>query len=247
VDRTVGGQALLDANAFLYVAGAPARQIGHWPNVRVTWATPDESSSTTLHAAPGRQQVEPAALPGPDRVERTIEDGSIAWLERREPRGEPFEWPADRVQRVVHARSLRPDPERTFRVAVALTGGTQWFTQGRWYCIAWLWPLVSGEASNMCTRASELEHGLMYTSQWNSSVSQFALWIGIAADEVERLELVFPDHTVVEVPVADNTFAFQTRRDEPTKLVGYDAEGRVVTVEIVGARGSSLRGIAIAP
>jgi hypothetical protein len=248
VDGTAGGPALLGANAFLYVADTPAGGVHDVPDVQVSWATADRASSTTLQILPLLPTEDPAVFPGPARVERTIDNGTIGWLERREPRGEPFEWPAqDRVQRVLYTRALQPDPGRTFRIAVARTAGTQWFTEGAWYCLTWLYPLVPTDESNMCTRASRIAHGLMYTGQWTSSVSEFALWIGLAADEVERLELIRLDGTSLNVPLLANTFTFQTRREEPTKLVAYDEQGRVVVVEFVGGRGGSLTGIAVPP
>jgi hypothetical protein len=36
------------------------------------------------------------------------------------------------------------------------------------------------------------------------------------------------------VPIVDSVFAFQTSGAEAAKLVGYDAEGRVAVIRMVG-------------
>jgi hypothetical protein len=55
------------------------------------------------------RQLRAKDLPGPDRVERTLESG-IEWLQRGEPRGEPFAWPYPFPDRVLYSRMLAPDP-----------------------------------------------------------------------------------------------------------------------------------------
>lgn len=82
---------------------------------------------------------------------------------------------------------------------------------------------------------------------WPSSGQQFPLWVGLAADEVFRLELFHRAGEPTEVPLGDNAFAFQTRKGQPAKLVAYDSDGRVVRVEMVGGHGGGLTGIAVAP
>jgi hypothetical protein len=186
-------------------------------------------------------------LPGPDRVERTLTSGSIGWLDRREPRGEPFPWPSGYPQDTVWSRQIEPDPATVFRTGIALGEGTQPNTRGRWYCLAWLWPLVKGSFASYCGRAEAVASGMTYVSAWSSSGVQFPRWIGMASDDVARIELFRPDGSRAQVALLDNVFTFQTSRREPVKLVAYDQEERVVKVEAVGGRGSSLRSALVRP
>jgi hypothetical protein len=71
-----------------------------------------------------------------------------------------------------------------------------------------------------------------------SSAAQFPLWVGLAADEVARLELYRRDGSFDEVPLADNVFSFHTARGEAAKLVAYDKHDRVIRIEVVRGPGS---------
>ena len=99
----------------------------------------------------------------------------------------------------------------------------------------------------MCTRAESLDNGLMYAGAWMNSAVQFPLWVGLASDDVARMELIYQDGVRDPVALTDNVFSFQTTRGEATKLVAYDSENRAVKIEIVGGNGSGLRGYSVAP
>jgi hypothetical protein len=184
------------------------------------------------------RRVDAATLPGPGRVERRLSSGSIGWLERSEPRGEPYDWPADGFPGIVWSRHIQPDPTNVFRTAIA---------RGKGYCLAWLWPLVADSFNSFCSSRDVVASGLMYVGAWQSSGVQFPRWIGLASDEIARIELFRPDGTRAEVALRDNVFTFQTWTRETVKLVAYDHEGRIVRLEVVGAAEGSLRGIAFRP
>lgn len=172
-------------------------------------------------------------LPGPDRVERVLEAGSIGWLERGEPRGERFAWPYPFPDRVLHSRMLAPDPTSSFRLAVAFGQDADWQENGRWFCTAWLWPTVPGEKSSPgCGRASLVESGLTYLGT-SPLAGGFPHYVGLASDAVGRIEIFYEDGSTQDVPVRDNAFSFFVAADLHSKLVAYDRNGRVVTIHLL--------------
>lgn len=242
------GRAVVDNNAFFFaVQDHPRFPLGG-PPITLRASNDDGAiADVPLATGPMFSKLDQAALPGPDHVDRLLENGSIAWLDRGESRGEPFTFPDHGPQRVVSSRLLQPDPASSFRMGIARSEGTDWRTNGGWYCLAWLWPLVRGSSSSMCTRAETLDSGLVYTGSWFSSAVQFPLWVGLASDDVARIELFHRDGSVDPVSLVDNVFSFQTARGETVKLVAYDREGRVVKLGLVGGGESGLRGYSMAP
>jgi hypothetical protein len=172
-------------------------------------------------------------LPGPDRVKRTLEAGSIGWLKRGEPRGEPFEWPYDFPDRVLYSRMLTPDPSSSFRVALAYGEDPDWRENGRWYCVAWLWPLVPGSLSSRgCGRDSLIDSGL--TWQGVSPIAGgFPHNVGLASDDIGRIEIFYEDGSTQRVPLSNNVFSFYVAADLHSKIVAYDREGRVVSIHLL--------------
>jgi hypothetical protein len=172
-------------------------------------------------------------LPGPDRVDRTLETGSIGWLERAEPRGEPFDWPYDFPDRVLYSRMLTPDPSSSFRIALAYGEDPDWRENGRWYCLAWLWPLVPGSLSSRgCGRDNLIDSGL--TLEGVSLVAGgFPHYIGLASDDVGRIEIFYEDGSTQRVPLSENVFSFYLAADLHSKIVAYDREGRVVSIHLL--------------
>lgn len=239
------GPAAVDNNAFLFiVADRPGRFPVGGPPI-VLRASNDRGGTADVPLATGHlvpDVRDPTALPGPDGVKPALTDGSIGWLDRGEPRGEPFKFPNHGPMRVVEARVLQPDPTSSFRIGVARSEGTDWRTAGGWYCLAWFWPLIEGSSGSMCSRDDSIETGLYYSTSLAGSAVQFPLWVGLAADQVARLELYHRDGSFDEVPLADNAFSFHTARGEAAKLVAYDKQGRVIRIEVVGGPGSGAMG-----
>ena len=247
-DGQLLGHASVENNAFLFASADQAGSPVGGPPV-VLRATDVEGSAVDvpLETGPMLSNVDQTTFPGPDQVERPLTSGSIGWLERGEARGEPFTFSDHGPQQVVHSRLLQPDPASSFRIGIAFAQGTNWQTNGGWYCISWLWPLIRDSGSNMCTRVESVDNGLMYAGAWMNSAVQFPLWVGLASDDVARMELIHRDGTIVPVSLVDNVFSFQTTRGEAIKLVAYDSENRVVKIEIAGGNGSGLRGYSVAP
>jgi hypothetical protein len=94
----------------------------------------------------------------------------------------------------------------------------------------------------MCGEDDPIETGLFYSASLMSSAVQFPLWVGLAADEVARLELYHRDGSFDVVPIVDNAFSFQAARGEALKLVAYDKADRVIRIEVVGGAGSGISG-----
>ncbi len=242
------GDAAIAYNAFLYV-GPPVET--DRPGIRSikTIAFDESGRRSEILTPPTPLQVAVTAqqLPGPGQVERSVEHGRIGWLERGESRGEPFDWPQERPWRIVNARSIQPDPASPFRLAVAYAGGSGQPATGRFYCLKWLWPLIAETGSTSCIRTGAIASGLAYTADLPNSGEQFPLWVGLAADDIERLELYYPEGARRDIPIADNVFTFQTRKGEPVKLVAYDNAGAVVKVGLVGSSESGLSGFSVSP
>jgi hypothetical protein len=173
------------------------------------------------------------SMPGPDRVERTLEAGSIGWLKRGEPRGEPFAWPYDFPDRVLYSRALAPDPSSSFRLALAYGEDADWRENGRWYCTAWLWPTVPGSLSTRgCGRENLIDSGLTYHGV-SPVAGGFPHYVGLASDDIGRITIFYEDGSVQQVPLRDNVFSFYVAADLHSKIVAYDHEGRIVSIHLL--------------
>lgn len=174
---------------------------------------------------------------GPTQVERTLESGSIGWLERREPRGDPL---ADGSlgDRMVFGRLLRPDPNSFMRVRIALVAANSSADDGLTLCYGVLHG-VPGRAY-LCLPFRD------YFGRSNPSAlrvgaeqfggNQYSLVSGIASDEVARIELFLATGERFSVPLKDNVFFAQAARAKfPARVVAYDSLGAVVGVQTFDA------------
>jgi hypothetical protein len=244
IDVLVGGELLAEAtvqnNGFLIAADDQA--LGRppdYPSV-VLRASDGHGASADVPVVvdPQIRNPDPEDLPGPAQVDREPAHSSIGWLVRGENRGDPFTWQdesAPFAQRILFARAVTPDPNSSFRVALGYGEGSDGHTVRRWYCLTWLAPLIPGPNPRGCLAwADDVDtSGWMITGGGKTLAEQFPHWIGIATDEIARLEVFHADGTSEAVPYNDNVFSFYTRRDEPSKLVGYDEAGRVVKIEVL--------------
>lgn len=179
------------------------------------------------------RRVRAEDLPGPAHVDRTLTEGSIGWLERGEPRGEPFEWPYDFPDRVLYSRMLAPDPSSSFRLGVAYGEDPDWRENGRWHCLAWFWPLVPGSLSTRgCGRDNLIAAGLTYHGV-SPVAGGFPHYVGLASDDVGRIEIFYEDGSAQQVPLRNNVFSFYVAADLHSKIVAYDHEGRVVSIHVL--------------
>ena len=128
---------------------------------------------------------------------------------------------------------LAPDPSSSFRIALAYGEDPDWRRNGRWYCTAWLWPTVPGSLSSRgCGRDNLIDSGL--TLQGVSPVvGGFPHYVGLASDDVGRIEIFYEDGSTQRVPLQDNVFSFYVAADLHSKIVAYDQQGRIVNVHLL--------------
>lgn len=222
------------SNAFLYVAESPA--VGQ--RVKRIWArTPGGLVRVPFAPAPfgfvggvpgGRA---PAAPP----VERTLSEGRIGWLDRRVTRGQALDVLPARLGRisgrrgrgnVVFGRVLSPDPDRPLRLVVTLNshrpggpvaGLCTWLVTRR------------GGGGGCSSYPGVFQRALITTSLSGDGSAGFVTVSGLASDHVARVEALLADGESADLPLLDNAFAVDLPRASlPTRLVAYDAEGRVI-------------------
>jgi hypothetical protein len=220
------------SNAFLYVATKP--DVGQ--RVRRIWAETDTSRIRVPFApapfglggggAPGRP-------PGPPKVDRKVRGGTIGWLVRREPRGEPLDVVPARSRRSVerHAvfgRVIAPDPERPLRVAVTLSHSRHGH-RPTGLC-TWLFIGGGGAGGGCAVRATVFARGPITSGMSLTSGSdEFATISGLASDDVARIVAFLADGQTMRVPLTDNVYAVDIARSRlPARLVAYDREHRVI-------------------
>jgi hypothetical protein len=189
----------------------------------------------------GTSQVAPEAqglrAPGPTGVELDVHGGSIGWLERREARGQPL-GDLDAVTshgQVEFGRVLQPDPSTPLRIALALvritTGTPAGAPQVGDEALCYLELYVGGSAGGTCVHPSTLfTRGPLFNSgPTYFGGSQLVLDAGLVSDRVSRLALFTARGPTVDIAIADNAFALQTRiADLPGRLVAYDDRDRVI-------------------
>ena len=176
---------------------------------------------------------------GPAGVQLQLRGGSIGWLDRREPRGEPLSVLPARQRKFVSSRTLfgrviAPDPSLHVRVAVTLQKGlglhvpAPFATRALVVCAS---TVEAGSAGGGCSRPSELFQRSQLTlgiSQTNGS-DQFVLLSGLASDGVARVTAFLSDGSTQAIPLLDNAYVAEIALAEfPIRLVGYDRRGRIV-------------------
>jgi hypothetical protein len=220
VDGSGRHTVLATSNAFLYVASKP--DVGQ--RVRRIWAETDTSRIPVPFASGGGSGAK-RTKPWPTKVDRKVSGGTIGWLDRREPRGEPV---APGQRNVVFGRVVAPDPERPLRVAVMLSH-TRHGTRPSRLCFSISTP-DSGAGGWCLWRASVFARGpLMSGPDGGSSWSEFLTVGGLASDDVARIVAFLSDGQTMRVPLADNVYGVEIARSRlPARLVAYDAKGRVI-------------------
>jgi hypothetical protein len=186
----------------------------------------------------------PGDLPGPARVEVRFPGGTIAWLEAREPRGEPFT--PDRrlfegIGSVLYARKIQPDPDNPIRVGVSLV---RVGPRSRWsspkpgqlvICSSELQALARGGAGFGCPgpdKNGPLGRPLLV---WGIGPKQLTGLTGLAADGVAAIDLYLASGRVVPAALRDNAFVVQAPTIQlPGKLVAYDDDRRVIGIHPIG-------------
>jgi hypothetical protein len=232
-------RAIVRSNAFLLISARP--KVGQ--RVRKVLAlTPGRRRAVPFVSAPFGTWDTPArssAKPtGPSQVERTIKGGRIAWIERRELRGEaiPDGAPYARgptVKGFDFARLLTPDPESHMRILVGIGSlGRYGVKPGEDALCSAL--VAGGGSGGTCSSLAGLfrRGPLMWSQSLIGGGDQYETISGVASDDVARLEIFFATGERRPVPLRDNAFLVQAARAKyPVRLVAYDDDGLVVAVD----------------
>ena len=239
--------ALIGANSFLFVDAAPAAGT----RVREAYVeTADGARSAVPFAAAPFGLTDVPATPaagepyGPARVEREVRGGAIAWLERREPRGQsPAQasltaFPPPGADRVRFARVLTPVPQGRARIVVSFVdlepGGPISPAESRDRLCLGVFVAAHGGMTGCGTGLDELfRRGPVFVRQHGfGGGDQYQTFSGLASDDVARLDLFLATRERVAVPLRDNAFVLEVARTKfPARLVAYDDQGRVIWVE----------------
>jgi hypothetical protein len=221
------------SNAFLYVATKP--DIGQ--RVRRIWAETDTNRIRVPFApAPfgmGGYVVRHPPAPGPTKVDRKVSGGTIGWLDRREPRGQPLDVLPRRgrglvTRHVVFGRVIAPDPSRPLRVVVTLSHSRHGHLP-KGLC-TWVIGRGGGAGGGCAVRADMFSRGPLVTGLgMGGGSSEFETMIGLASDDVARIVAFVGDGQTMPVSLTDNVYVVDIARSRlPAKLVAYDADGRVI-------------------
>lgn len=187
-----------------------------------------------------------AQLPGPSKIARRPNAGSIGWLERREPRGQPLQAqepprraPGRPAWKFRFARALRPNPATSFQLGVILTAESADAS----VCLREITPLTRGLGYSCFSlrdrfRQSPILLGGVMVGGW----AQFPFIAGLASDAVATLALFYRDGRRQAVSLRDNAFVLQVASVElPGKLVARDRRGRVIGIELLPGPGRVVR------
>lgn len=146
-------QAELADNAFRYLAA------GNRSHPASTVPRRRSGQLSRRKAAASRRSRSKLSALGKERLPLTFRDHprSSARSARHEcrgssraSRGEPYAWTGDPSLAVTTSRVLQPDPESSFKMAVAYGTSADGYER---YCFVWLWPLVKGTGSYGCALA----------------------------------------------------------------------------------------------
>lgn len=225
-------EALVGGNAFLLVEPDPP--VGNL--VRRVFAVDAQGRRSAIDFAPAAFGFFPGGVAstgrpgGPTRVEATMEHPTVGWFDRREPRGEPFEFRFSRAN-ASYARIVQPDGLSNVRVGLAVVEGE---FAGHGQAVEKCRIIVqTSSQSGGCGETLFRDRPVVFTESITNGGNQFAVIAGVAADGVTRIEIFLAGGQREEVPLRDNLFvALVPRARFPVRVVGYDPAGRVVSTEI---------------
>lgn len=273
VRSLAGQQRVAVANdVFLAVHAAPENPI-YDPIVQVSAQTVNRRSFvlpfTTLGAAPllavpsylRRTHV---VLPGPKTVEARLPQAGIAWLDKREPRGQAFS-PSVlsfglKSAHVPFSRSVEPDPGDAYRIAFSFIriGTIPAPDRVAWgpvpgksialhpgmllLCYAELFPLRPPPRLYPCSSAAR--SSALFSSGHVLTVSRvyreaFTRVSGLAADGVREVDLYLAGGRVVPAALRYNVYTVEAPSSQwPAKLVAFNNAGRAVEVDLIDKQAS---------
>jgi hypothetical protein len=195
---------------------------------------------------------------GPSTVQRHIRGGSIAWLEKRQPRGQPVPTSGlfkrlDRlhfIKRILFQRLIAPDPNSPLREIVRLELRKNYPFKNRQGVQACNLLLDRNGAGGGCNPLSDLfNHGPVNIGETlQNGGDQYDAIDGLVSDDVHRVELFLATGEQIAVPLLDNVFIAQINRSSfPIRLVAYDRQGRRIDVQTLTDVGGSMAGPTLAP
>ena len=219
------------SNAFLYLAPAPA--VGQRVQ-RISARTATRSVAVPFAPAPFEfgAAIGTGTATGPTRIQRKVTGGTIGWLDRHIPRGQPLSLIPARtrtyvVRHTVFGRVLDPNPSLPLRIAVTLSTSRH-----------------GGKATGVCTwlvgptgngGGCAVRKTLFSTSPLTAGTSldsgsdEFATVSGLASDDVAHISAYLKNGQTQPVPLRDNTYIVQIARSQfPIRLVAYDRQNKVI-------------------
>jgi hypothetical protein len=193
-----------------------------------------------LGTSGGRPPGEPG---GPAAVDRTVGPGAIAWLDRRESRGSAVPSAKQRdywgLGVPVFMRLIAPVPTAsTPGVVVALVrpDGRNPFLDDRRLQLCTAPVAADGRVGGggCSPLAAAFDHvPLLGGAAQTEGSDQTELVSGVASDDVAAVELYGADGSQLALSLADNVFAATVPRALfPVRLVGRDADGRVISTTL---------------
>ena len=241
VDDQGSHQVPVVSNAFIYVAERP--EVGQ----RVTQIRARLADGRTVGVpfsvapwgpGPGALGGGAGEPGGPEQVERVVEGGTIGWFTRREERGEPLDDELREtlmlVPKTAFGRMITPDPSSSKRMVI--TAGKH----KRFPLRPTLEPVLSyflvgrGGTSGSAIPLDDMFPLTPFTFSYGTvgGGDQFATFAGLASDDVARMEIFTATGNRIPVPLRDNAYLIEVALARfPAKIVGYDAEGRVIGIE----------------
>lgn len=188
----------------------------------------------------------PEQLPGPGKPTVGFPGGTIAWLERREPRGDQFAPDRRLVSElgtVVFARSIQLDPGSPFRIGLALIrlGPHARMAHTKpgqlTLCFSELYPLNRGATGAACTpppasgRLFAAGRPLMSGGMGPGQLTRIS---GLAADAVHEIDLYLASGRIVPAALRDNAYTVEAPTAPfPAKLVAYDQRWRPLSIQVL--------------
>jgi hypothetical protein len=248
-------QALIGGNAFLQVSDHPP--LG--TRTRSVKATAADGSTVALpfSRAPFGENDNALDAPtgrpvtGPKGIERHVNGGRIAWLERQEKRGEPIPLKPGQhsdvyvgpFATVVFAREIQPDPANPAKMILAIAKDTGTATLPppgyvptpgqKKICFGYS---ALGSRTSSCSPLSGffVTSPISYGTLIENGGDQFAELEGVVSDDVQALELYLTDGTIQKVELRDNAFAISVGRALlPARIVARDEQGATIGNQVI--------------
>jgi hypothetical protein len=249
-------EALIAGNAFLYVADHPKAGT----RVRSVEAVAGDGLRVALPFASSPYGMLDLAAPptgtlhGPDHVERRLNGGTISWIERLDPRGEPV--PAGLREQLegpishgalsrsglkpIMMRLLQPDANDFIRIGiVAVSPSDTMANPQAGVCYYLIDPPGIGGAC--AVQLDQLfRRGPFTLGGAGSGPSEYSIIGGLASDDVAAIKVFLGSGAVLDAGLRDNAYLARiARSDYPIRIVAYDKAKQVIGLETIENDGMS--------